>query len=587
MAHTWLDQPGLNHGAFGVGIGPGSASGATSAAHLMQLSQLRALTPTPTQLDGAAPPLMSGGSTVASTVVDSTSASNASTNGTSTNNGSTTHTNNNNNNNNGEDELIPTAIVIKNIPFAVKKEQLVQLMTELNLPLPYAFNYHFDNGVFRGLAFANFTSAEETAAVIDVLNHYELHGRKLRVEYKKMLPYHERERIEREKREKRGQLEEQHRPIAAHQLHSQQSMPSLQSMHSLQSLQSLQSLHHHQHQHLPLAHQLPSISPSPVPSMNSRSTSSSRFTDVDMNDSDTLDLYTELFLFKQDLSREYYIFPATLSPHQRRTIHTLAHKLELGHSSRGVGAERAVHVYRLPTSSPGQASLNSAAASLSSAPMSMAPGGGLQPPGMHSDGRRGLNRAATIDFSEARAEGLLSPFPGMGMGVGAGAGMSGGAPGLTSAPRAYQSNGFLDVVDSPAAAFNGMRGRGGGTAGSGGVAGGSAAPGPGAGAFAGYGDAAALSARHLMATPNGGNGGDDNGSQALRAAKSFADLRSYSPSPALSTSSFAASNLQPNLVASRYAAYDIHNNPAMAAAVAAAAAANGNANASRLYRSRR
>ena len=48
-----------------------------------------------------------------------------------------------------DDELIPTAIVIKNIPFAVKKEQLVQLMTELNLPLPYAFNYHFDNGVFR------------------------------------------------------------------------------------------------------------------------------------------------------------------------------------------------------------------------------------------------------------------------------------------------------------------------------------------------------------------------------------------------------------------------------------------------------
>jgi hypothetical protein len=51
-----------------------------------------------------------------------------------------------------DEELIPTAIVIKNIPFAVKKEQLVQLMTDLNLPLPYAFNYHFDSGVFRGLA---------------------------------------------------------------------------------------------------------------------------------------------------------------------------------------------------------------------------------------------------------------------------------------------------------------------------------------------------------------------------------------------------------------------------------------------------
>lgn len=121
----------------------------------------------------------------------------------------------------GEDELIPTAIVIKNIPFAVKKEQLVQIMTEMNLPLPYAFNYHFDNGVFRGLAFANFTSAEETATVIDMLNHFELQGRKLRVEYKKMLPLQERERIEREKRERRGQLEEQHRPMAPSQLQTQ------------------------------------------------------------------------------------------------------------------------------------------------------------------------------------------------------------------------------------------------------------------------------------------------------------------------------------------------------------------------------
>jgi RNA recognition motif-containing protein len=127
-----------------------------------------------------------------------------------------------------DEELIPTAIVIKNIPFAVKKEQLVQLMTDLRLPLPYAFNYHFDNGVFRGLAFANFTTAEETAAVIDSMNHFELNGRKLRVEYKKMLPVAERERIEREKRERRGQLEEQHRPLGG-SLQSQQSFSSLAS----------------------------------------------------------------------------------------------------------------------------------------------------------------------------------------------------------------------------------------------------------------------------------------------------------------------------------------------------------------------
>jgi RNA recognition motif-containing protein len=114
-----------------------------------------------------------------------------------------------------DEDLIPTAIVIKNIPFAVKKEQLVQIMTEMNLPLPYAFNYHFDNGVFRGLAFANFTTPDETHAVIGQMNHLDLHGRKLRVEYK------------REKRERRGQLEEQHRPMPVSQLQSRQSMSSL------------------------------------------------------------------------------------------------------------------------------------------------------------------------------------------------------------------------------------------------------------------------------------------------------------------------------------------------------------------------
>lgn len=131
-------------------------------------------------------------------------------------------------NGDADDDLIPTAIVIKNIPFAVKKEQLVQVMTDMNLPLPYAFNYHFDNGVFRGLAFANFTTPDETAAVIQGMNHLDLHGRKLRVEYKKMLPQAERDRIEREKRERRGQLEEQHRPLPS-TLHNQPSLSSLGS----------------------------------------------------------------------------------------------------------------------------------------------------------------------------------------------------------------------------------------------------------------------------------------------------------------------------------------------------------------------
>ncbi|KAI9877214.1 MAG: hypothetical protein M1823_007140, partial [Watsoniomyces obsoletus] len=148
--------------------------------------------------------------------------------------------------------------------------QLVSLMTELRLPLPYAFNYHFDNGVFRGLAFANFTSPSETDQVINALNHMELSGRKLRVEYKKMLPLAERERIEREKRERRGQLEEQHRPLpGGNQLTTQMSMGSMARN-----------------------------TPSPM------SQRAGNKPDVDMNDPKTLEFYTEMMLFRRDTSRE-------------------------------------------------------------------------------------------------------------------------------------------------------------------------------------------------------------------------------------------------------------------------------------------
>ncbi|PWY92243.1 hypothetical protein BO70DRAFT_402089 [Aspergillus heteromorphus CBS 117.55] len=317
-----------------------------------------------------------------------------------------------------DDELIPTAIVIKNIPFAVKKEQLVQLMTELNLPLPYAFNYHFDNGVFRGLAFANFTSAEETATVIEVLNHFELQGRKLRVEYKKMLPLQERERIEREKRERRGQLEEQHRPMAGSQLQTQSSMSSLTS-------------------------HLPATSPSPVSQRGQK-------LDVDLNDSTTLSYYSQLLLFKEDTARDSVLFPANLSPVQRRTVHTLAHNMGLGHASRGSGEQRQVQVFKV---APG----TNVSPPLSSIPAAVQPA---------ETARRGLNRAATIDFSESRNEG----------------------PTHFNTLRGQPSAGFLGVLDSP------------------------------------------------------GNFGN---TQNLRAAKSFADLRSYTPSPVPSSASFPAA-LQSN-----------------------------------------
>ena len=335
-----------------------------------------------------------------------------------------------------DEELIPTAIVIKNIPFAVKKEQLVELMTQMNLPLPYAFNYHFDNGVFRGLAFANFTSADETATVIEHLNHFELQGRKLRVEYKKMLPLQERERIEREKRERRGQLEEQHRPLGPSQLHNQPSMSSMSS-------------------HVPTSSPSPLSAPNEMPSrsypcLGRRTSLIIAYQDADLNDPKTLSFYSELLLFKDDKTRDVLVFSPDLTPPARRIVHTLAHHMGLCHTSHNTGAgdQRQVHVYR-------------------------ANGSNVSPPipqgsSIHSDtDRRSLNRAATMDFNEAR-------------GVG---------PGMYNTLRGQQSTGFLGIPNSPSA---------------------------------------------FDAQSN------------LRGAKSFADLRSFSPSPVPSNASFPAA-LQSNV----------------------------------------
>ena len=268
---------------------------------------------------------------------------------------------------NQDEDLIPTAIVIKNIPFAIKKESLVGIMTDMGLPLPYAFNYHFDNGVFRGLAFANFTNPEETHQVIEAMNHFELNGRKLRVEYKKMLPAAERERIEREKRERRGQLEEQHRPLPPGTLQTQASASSLSSR------------------------MIANNSPSPISARNMKPSGSFPGTsneqmamDVDMNDPQSLQYYSKLLIFKEDPSRELLIFSPDLSPPERRIVHTLAHHMGLGHASKGEANSRAVHVFKDSGNRTARVS----------PPMP-------QIQNLRQDGRS-LNRAATTDFSDVR-----------------------------------------------------------------------------------------------------------------------------------------------------------------------------------------
>ncbi|GAA5940931.1 hypothetical protein JCM3775_006851 [Rhodotorula graminis] len=103
-------------------------------------------------------------------------------------------------------DIIDTAIVTKNIPFACPKEQLLNIMSSLALPAPFAFNYHYapeDPTSFRGLAFANYRDGHEAGVVRAAMDGLEIMGRKLRCEFKKQLRPGEKEAIERTKALKR------------------------------------------------------------------------------------------------------------------------------------------------------------------------------------------------------------------------------------------------------------------------------------------------------------------------------------------------------------------------------------------------
>ena len=133
----------------------------------------------------------------------------------------------------------------------------------------------------------------------------------------------------------------------------------------------------------------------------------------------------------------------SLSPEHRRTIHALAHNLNLHHTSHGTGDQRQVHIMKYPTgtkvSPPNQPFSNNSL-------------------GNDAIRSRALNRAATTDFGEARQQ-----------------------ESVAFNLRGQSSVGLLGVLE-----------------------------------------------------PSSGFGNSAN----LRSAKSFADLRSYTPSPAPSAASF-------------------------------------------------
>ncbi|KAF8078169.1 hypothetical protein FPV67DRAFT_1557558 [Lyophyllum atratum] len=261
---------------------------------------------------------------------------------------------------NPDDEVIPTAIVIKNIPFNVKRETLLDIIASLSIPTPYAFNYHLDQqGSFRGLAFANFRQSVDADAVVAALNGFDVQGRKLRVEYKKVLQAGEKERIEREKairRMRSMQLEKEQTGVTplyedygsaissafSPQRSFSSGSPYQQPQYSPPNVSAMPAPQYNLA--LNSAPAAPSQPPqSATPSISGKSSAE----ELDLNDPSTLEIYSRILLFKDDRMRDELAFSRSLSPKQRRVVHLLAQKLGVYHYSIGEGEERYAVVTRI------------------------------------------------------------------------------------------------------------------------------------------------------------------------------------------------------------------------------------------------
>ncbi len=236
----------------------------------------------------------------------------------------------------------------------------------LSIPTPYAFNYHLDqSGSFRGLAFANFRQASDADAVVAALNGFDVQGRKLRVEYKKVLQAGEKERIEREKairRMRSMQIEKEHQQ--QHQQQIQATTPQTpyddfsiitspftpQRSYSGTNYQSTQQYSPPSGPPMPNPQPYvgvqtppPALPVTPSPSLKGSSASN----ELDLNDPSTLEIYSRILLFKDDHMRDELAFSRTLSPKQRRIVHLVAQKLGVYHYSLGEGDERYAIVTRI------------------------------------------------------------------------------------------------------------------------------------------------------------------------------------------------------------------------------------------------
>lgn len=193
-------------------------------------------------------------------------------------------------------------------------------------------------------------------AVVAALNGFDVQGRKLRVEYKKVLQAGEKERIEREKalrRMRSMQLEKEQQAMQ-----QQQQQPPFEDYGTVippaftpsRSFSGTSAFPNQSQYSPPPVPALPTpsynLSTSPIPSLAS-SGMKTPSTELDLNDPSTLEIYSRILLFKDDPMRDELAFSRTLSPKQRRVVHLVAQKLGVYHYSVGEGEERYAVVTRI------------------------------------------------------------------------------------------------------------------------------------------------------------------------------------------------------------------------------------------------
>lgn len=206
------------------------------------------------------------------------------------------------------------------------------------------------------MAFANFRQAADADAVVVALNGFDVQGRKLRVEYKKVLQAGEKERIEREKaiRRMRSMQLEKEQGGSQQQQQYDDFGPVATPVFTPQRSFSSGSPYQQQQQYsptsappMPVPQPYNPASSPPVPSATPSSDKGSLSTELDLNDPSTLEIYSRILLFKDDRMRDELAFSRTLSPKQRRVVHLIAQKLGVYHYSVGEGEERYAVVTRI------------------------------------------------------------------------------------------------------------------------------------------------------------------------------------------------------------------------------------------------